>query len=68
MRSSRHMIGMLGVALAAAHAQAVVQEVNTKPVVRKVRKIGRNERCPCESGEKYKHCCLARSGGAQHGT
>ena len=22
------------------------------------RKIGRNERCPCGSGRKYKHCCL----------
>lgn len=23
-------------------------------------KIGRNERCPCGSGRKYKHCCLIR--------
>ncbi len=23
-----------------------------------VRKIGRNEPCPCGSGKKYKHCCL----------
>ena len=22
------------------------------------RKIGRNEPCPCDSGKKYKHCCL----------
>ena len=21
-------------------------------------KIGRNHRCPCGSGKKYKHCCL----------
>ena len=21
------------------------------------RKIGRNEKCPCGSGKKYKHCC-----------
>ncbi len=20
-------------------------------------KIGRNEKCPCRSGKKYKHCC-----------
>ncbi len=26
-----------------------------KPV--KVKKIGRNEPCPCGSGKKYKHCC-----------
>jgi SEC-C motif/Protein of unknown function (DUF2384) len=23
-------------------------------------KIGRNDRCPCGSGKKYKHCCLPR--------
>jgi hypothetical protein len=23
-------------------------------------KIGRNDRCPCGSGKKYKHCCMAR--------
>jgi hypothetical protein len=23
-------------------------------------KVGRNEPCPCGSGKKYKHCCLAR--------
>src|SRR5579859_1391197 len=21
-------------------------------------KLGRNDRCPCGSGKKYKHCCL----------
>jgi preprotein translocase subunit SecA len=25
--------------------------------VRKGRKIGRNDPCPCGSGKKYKHCC-----------
>ena len=25
--------------------------------VRGQRKVGRNERCPCGSGKKYKHCC-----------
>ena len=24
----------------------------------KKRKIGRNELCPCDSGKKYKKCCL----------
>ncbi|MDA3846349.1 MAG: preprotein translocase subunit SecA [Vallitaleaceae bacterium] len=27
------------------------------PVVRKERKVGRNEPCPCGSGKKYKQCC-----------
>jgi hypothetical protein len=30
---------------------------NTSPIQRKDRKIGRNELCPCGSGEKYKNCC-----------
>jgi len=25
-----------------------------------VKKIGRNDLCPCGSGKKYKHCCLAQ--------
>lgn len=24
------------------------------------RRVGRNEPCPCGSGRKYKHCCLAK--------
>lgn len=33
----------------------------TKPKqkVRKGKKIGRNDKCPCGSGKKYKHCCLS---------
>ena len=27
-----------------------------KPIVAE-QKVGRNERCPCGSGKKYKHCC-----------
>lgn len=23
-------------------------------------KIGRNEKCPCQSGKKYKHCCASK--------
>ena len=22
-----------------------------------IKKIGRNEKCPCDSGKKYKKCC-----------
>ncbi|NLY84927.1 MAG: preprotein translocase subunit SecA [Tissierellia bacterium] len=32
------------------------EEVN-KPIVKKGRKVGRNEPCPCGSGKKYKKCC-----------
>lgn len=31
-------------------------------VPRRGRGIGRNARCPCGSGKKYKHCCLAKAG------
>ncbi len=39
----------------AAEPEAEVATV-LRPVVRKHRKIGRNEPCPCGSGKKYKHC------------
>jgi preprotein translocase subunit SecA len=48
---------------AAARAPAggdVVEEAiaqATAPVRRDVPKVGRNERCPCGSGKKYKNCC-----------
>lgn len=33
--------------------------VKKKPV-RRVKKIGRNDPCPCGSGKKYKNCCLEK--------
>ncbi|MEJ2760837.1 MAG: preprotein translocase subunit SecA, partial [Gammaproteobacteria bacterium] len=39
---------------AAAAAAAPPQQQT--PYVRKERKVGRNEPCPCGSGKKYKHC------------
>lgn len=29
-----------------------------KQLVREFKKIGRNEKCPCGSGKKYKNCCM----------
>ena len=40
---------------AAAAAGAAPPQPQT-PYVRKERKVGRNEPCPCGSGKKYKHC------------
>jgi preprotein translocase subunit SecA len=40
-------------AVAASHRSDEVRE----PFVRKTKKVGRNEPCPCGSGKKYKHCC-----------
>ena len=28
-----------------------------KQTPKRVKKIGRNEKCPCGSGKKYKNCC-----------
>jgi hypothetical protein len=28
-------------------------------------KTGRNAPCPCGSGKKYKHCCIAKEGTSQ---
>ncbi len=32
--------------------------VNAEPVVRGVKKVGRNDTCPCGSGKKFKMCCV----------
>ena len=32
--------------------------VKTRTIVREYKKIGRNDKCPCGSGKKYKNCCL----------
>ena len=34
--------------------------VSATPMQRAVARVGRNERCPCGSGKKYKHCCLEK--------
>lgn len=34
---------------------------NSPPVVRKVVKVGRNDRCSCGSGKKSKKCCSNNS-------
>ena len=34
-----------------------VKEKNVKKTVKKGKKIGRNDPCPCGSGKKYKNCC-----------
>jgi hypothetical protein len=38
--------------------------VVTKPIHRIGAATGRNDKCPCGSGKKYKHCCEAKN---QHG-
>jgi hypothetical protein len=33
-------------------------KINFAPTTKQSKKIGRNEKCPCGSGKKYKKCCL----------
>jgi hypothetical protein len=35
--------------------------------VASTRKVGRNDRCPCGSGKKYKSCCALKQGGLSLG-
>ena len=33
------------------------ETLKKEPTKRKAKKIGRNDPCPCGSGQKYKNCC-----------
>lgn len=35
---------------------AASQKDSAQPAIREGRKVGRNEKCPCGSGKKFKHC------------
>lgn len=37
--------------------KVLYKEQKNSGTIRKEKKIGRNEPCPCGSGKKYKHCC-----------
>lgn len=45
--------------LSPENIRRLMQLQNRKPIVRKNAKIGRNEKCPCGSGKKFKNCCLS---------
>lgn len=36
------------------------RQVKNKTVINKNKQVGRNEKCPCGSGKKYKKCCLLK--------
>lgn len=45
--------------LEATYQDELAKMKTTRPIPLKPRgKIGRNERCPCQSGKKYKYCCM----------
>lgn len=35
-----------------------MKQIDNLPIVKDEPMIGRNDPCPCESGKKYKKCCL----------
>lgn len=41
-----------------ARAKELTNELGEPVTVTRRRKIGRNEPCPCESGLKFKKCCI----------
>ncbi len=41
-------------------AAATQSQVKKQPVVRKEKKVGPNDPCPCGSGKKYKKCCMQK--------
>jgi len=44
----------------AAHRRVIAGDENEEQTYRRsAPKVGRNERCPCGSGRKFKHCCGA---------
>jgi preprotein translocase subunit SecA len=43
-------------ALAPAPAQPAAPAAGPGPFIRRDRKVGRNDPCPCGSGKKYKNC------------
>lgn len=53
-----HMIGITPKKLVKIMTKGLQTE-NNKPKISN--KIGRNEKCPCNSGKKYKNCCLNNS-------
>ncbi len=55
---------MLGKEIAAMR-EAFLESMSEKqkPVVRPSEKIGRNDPCPCGSGQKYKKCCMSSGPG-----
>ena len=42
-----------------SHAPEAPQQA-PKETIKKDYKVGRNEKCPCGSGKKYKDCCGAK--------
>lgn len=44
--------------LDAATIKRLMDYQNRKPSVREYKKIGRNDKCPCGSGKKFKNCCM----------
>jgi preprotein translocase subunit SecA len=48
-----------GMGASPATEQALKAPSPTRPKVRQVQKVGRNDPCPCGSGKKYKKCCGA---------
>jgi len=50
----------IGLAAQPVGQKAISQPQSQQQIVRKKKKVGRNDPCPCGSGKKYKKCCYPK--------
>ena len=48
---------LLNMNLIISNEETKNEDVNKKVEAKSEKKVGRNDKCPCGSGKKYKHCC-----------
>ena len=48
---------LLNMNLVISNEETKNEDVNKKVEAKSEKKVGRNDKCPCGSGKKYKHCC-----------
>lgn len=58
MEDSERFRKMVADEEAARHLQTMKIAPTEKQMARKPPRVGRNEPCPCDSGKKFKKCCL----------
>ena len=48
---------LLNMNLVISNEETKNNDINKKVEAKSEKKVGRNDKCPCGSGKKYKHCC-----------
>jgi uncharacterized protein YchJ len=42
----------------AVYGECEQELMKQEPIVNEGKKVGRNDKCPCGSGKKFKRCCI----------